>query len=144
MKGSGIKYVLRERKSAIGKYKGKTVLQAYPVRRDAVSVRRFCEEAAHDTTFSPGELEFALRQLAKTALRHLERGQGVSLGDLGHLFPTFDSSVVDPEEEKFNVQRHIRNPHVVFKPNKRYLVLKDMHYERVTMPAGGRKRKKQK
>ena len=75
-------FVLTERKSTLGKLKGKVVIQARPTGRKRVHHRSFCTEVAHGTTFSGAEVEAVLRLAAEIAKRHVENGDIVDFGDI--------------------------------------------------------------
>ena len=79
--------MLTERKSTLGKLKGKVVIQARPTGRKRVHHRSFCTEVAHGTTFSGAEVEAVLRLAAEIAKRHVENGDIVDFGDIGMLTP---------------------------------------------------------
>ena len=59
--------MLTERKSTLGKLKGKVVIQARPTGRKRVHHRSFCTEVAHGTTFSGAEVEAVLRLAAENS-----------------------------------------------------------------------------
>ena len=72
-------YTLSERKATLGKYAGKTVLQACPTGRRRIDHRNFCEEVARATTFKGAEVEAVLRLAAEIAKTHVENGDIVLL-----------------------------------------------------------------
>ena len=114
--------MLTERKSTLGKLKGKVVIQARPTGRKRVHHRSFCTEVAHGTTFSGA---------AEIAKRHVENGDIVDFGDIGMLTPSFRSKLVDKEKETFNANLHITKPKVRLLPSRKYFTLTDVSYERV-------------
>ncbi|WP_314923908.1 histidinol phosphate phosphatase [Prevotella pallens] len=124
-------FVLTERKSTLGKLKGKVVIQARPTGRKRVHHRSFCTEVAYGTTFSGAEVEAVLRLAAEIAKRHVENGDIVDFGDIGMLTPSFRSKLVDKEKETFNANIHITKPKVRLLPSRKYFTLTDVSYERV-------------
>ena len=110
--------MLTERKSTLGKLKGKVVIQARPTGRKR-------------TTFSGAEVEAVLRLAAEIAKRHVENGDIVDFGDIGMLTPSFRSKLVDKEKETFNANIHITKPKVRLLPSRKYFTLTDVSYERV-------------
>lgn len=124
-------YTLIERKATLGKYAGKTVLQACPTGRRRIDHRNFCEEVARATTFKGAEVEAVLRLAAEIAKTHVENGDIVDFGDIGLLMPGFHSKLVEKGVEKFNANVHITKPVVRLKPSKRYFTLQGVSYERV-------------
>lgn len=124
-------YTLSERKATLGKYAGKTVLQACPTGRRRIDHRNFCEEVARATTFKGAEVEAVLRLAAEIAKTHVENGDIVDFGDIGLLMPGFHSKLVEKGVEKFNANVHITKPVVRLKPSKRYFTLQGVSYERV-------------
>ncbi|MBF1457387.1 histidinol phosphate phosphatase [Prevotella nigrescens] len=142
MSNRPLTFVLIERKAALGKLKGKVVVQARPTGRKRVHHRNFCTEVAHGTTFSSAEVEAVLRLAAEIAKRHVENGDIVDFGDIGMLTPSFKSKLVDKEKETFNANVHITKPKVRLLPSRKYFTLTDVSYERIGKPAKKGKDKK--
>ncbi len=105
MRNTPLQYVLRERKSVLGKLKGKTVIQAMPTGRKRISHRNFCDEVARATTFTGAEVEAVLRLAAEIAKKHVENGNIVDFGDIGTLKPSFKTVVrLAPSKEYFELR----------------------------------------
>ncbi len=126
-----LQFVLRERQAVLGKFKGKTVIQAMPTGRKRISHRNFCEEVARATTFTGAEVEAVLRLAAEIAKKEVENGNIVEFGDIGTLTPSFKSLQVEKGVEDFNVHKHIIKPVVRLSPSKKYFELRGVSFERV-------------
>ncbi len=126
-----LQYVLRERQAVLGKFKGKTVLQAMPTGRKRVDHRDFCDEVGRATTFTGAEIEAVLRLAAEIAKKHVENGNSVDIGDLGTLMPSFKSKQIEKGVEEFNANVHIVKPVVRLSPSKKYFELRGVSFERV-------------
>ncbi len=126
-----LQYVLRERQAVLGKFKGKTVLQAMPTGRKRISHRNFCEEVARATTFTGAEVEAVLRLAAEIAKKQVENGNIVEFGDIGTLTPSFKSKQIEKGTEEFNANEHILKPVVRLSPSRRYFELRGVSFERV-------------
>ncbi len=126
-----LQFVLRERQAVLGKFKGKTVIQAMPTGRKRISHRNFCEEVARATTFTGAEVEAVLRLAAEIAKKEVENGNIVEFGDIGTLTPSFKSFQVEKGVEEFNAQKHIIKPVVRLSPSKKYFELRGVSFERV-------------
>ncbi len=77
-----LQYVLKERRSAFGRLKGKTVIQAMPTGRKRISHRN-----------------------AEIAKKQVENGNIVEFGDIGTLTPSFKSKQIEKGVEEFNAKR---------------------------------------
>lgn len=127
MAEKSIYYKLHKRKASMGRLRGKEVVQAYPVVNQSIDFRTFCEQVAEGTTFTDAEVAAVLQLAAECARAHLLAGNSVHLSDFGTLQPSFESSLVDVSQEPFNAQKHIRKPHAIFRPSKRYFNLHEAH-----------------
>lgn len=99
-----------------GKKRPMQVAQA--TRRKRTSVEDFSRLVADTTTFSRQEVRAVIDRMAEVAIRELNRGYSVELGDFGTLIPSFRSVAV-PVGEEFNPRKHIHSPRVTMrmKPN---------------------------
>ncbi len=131
MANTPLQYVLVERKSSLGKFQGKTVIQARPTGRKRIDHRRFCEEVARATTFTGAEVEAVLRLASEVAKKHVENGNIVDFGDIGTFSPSFKSHLVEKGVEDFKANVHIVKPVVRLSPSKKYFELRDVNFERV-------------
>ncbi len=126
-----LQYVLKERRANLGKFKGKTVLQAQPTGRKRIDHRNFCEEVARATTFTGAEVEAVLRLASEVAKKHVENGNIVDFGDIGTFSPSFKSHLVEKGVEEFNANVHIVKPVVRLAPSRKYFELRGVSFERV-------------
>ncbi len=131
MANTPLQYVLVERKSSLGKFQGKTVLQARPTGRKRIDHRRFCEEVARATTFTGAEVEAVLRLASEVAKKHVENGNIVDFGDIGTFSPSFKSHLVEKGVEEFNANVHIVKPVVRLSPSRKYFELRGVTFERI-------------
>lgn len=127
-----LNFIVTEKKCKLGKFAGKTVLQAQPTERERVDFRELCEEIARNTTFSPEEVAAVINLMTKIAKVHVENGESVELGDLGTVRPSFRSVMIEKTPDaKFNAQQHITSASVEFLPSRKYFELRDVNFEQV-------------
>ena len=130
MANKTLTYTLHQRKSTVGKIKGKMVQVALPSGRSRVNFRNFCERVAKATTFTHQEVAAVLNYATEIAKDIVSDGSMVEFGDLGVLKPSFKSMLV-PVEEKFLASKHILKPVVKLQPSKEYFTLTNVDYERI-------------
>jgi predicted histone-like DNA-binding protein len=72
---------------------------AAPVNNVPISVRELKQEIARFTTVSGPDIGAVIDALLELIPTLLKRGHWIRLGDLGYLYPTFQSEGMDTEEE---------------------------------------------
>lgn len=131
MANKPLQFVLTTVKMSVGKNASKTVQIAKPTEIHRVDFRSFCERVAKSITFNRHEVEAVLNYATEIARDIVANGDIVEFCDLGTLKPSFKSRSV-PQDEVFNVQKHIEKPVVRLSPSKKYFTLTDVSYEQTT------------
>lgn len=123
-------------------YKYKLIKRAHPTKPDepkkwyatplsevALSVKAMTRAATENTTTAPIEMESALELFSKYAVKQLQQGHTVRLGDLGTLRITFKSEGIE-DITQFNPNTMIKDARVLFTPSKEFResVLKDLQF----------------
>lgn len=132
MPNKKIAYTLKTRVATLGKFKGKTVVQAYATQRKRVDYRSFCAEVARGSSFMGAEVEAILRLAADVAKAHIENGESVDFGDIGTLTPSFRSKQVEGDEKDFDAKKCISSPRIRLLPSRRYFTINSVGFERVS------------
>lgn len=87
---------------------------AHATGRKRTSVEDFSRLVADTTTFSRQEVRAVIDRMAEVAIRELNRGYTVELGDFGTLIPSFRSEAV-PVGVAFDPRKHIHSPRVTMR-----------------------------
>lgn len=87
---------------------------AHATGRKRTSVEDFSRLVADTTTFSRQEVRAVIDRMAEVAIRELNRGYSVELGDFGTLIPSFRSEAV-PVGVAFDPRKHIHSPRVTMR-----------------------------
>ena len=93
MANKAIQFILRIRKIALGKNKGKDMQVAVPTDRRRVDARNFFKAVAKNTTFSEREVAAVINEAVSTARDFVANGETVEFGDMGTLVPSFKSKI---------------------------------------------------
>ena len=78
-----LKFHLIQRKTQLGKLKGKTTYTAQPIHLGKVSFDDLCKQLAENTTVGKADVKAVIARLAETIPHFLELGYSVDCGDLG-------------------------------------------------------------
>lgn len=92
---------------------------ASPLTGEAQTTKAMTRAATENTTMAPIEMESAIDFFGRYAVRQLQAGHSVRLGDLGTLRFTFKSKGVETLEG-YNPMQTIENVRVIFTPSKSF------------------------
>lgn len=90
---------------------------AIPVTGEPQTTKAMTRAATENTTTAPVEMESAIDLFGRYAIKQLQAGNSVRLGELGTLRFTFKSKGVDTLE-KYNPVQNIKEVRVIFTPSK--------------------------
>lgn len=126
-----IKFRLNKRVVQLGKHKGKEMTFAQSVTSKKISFHRFCEEVSDGSTVGTADVKAVIDRMVYVLRRHMEDGESVEVGDLGTFSPTFGSDPVE-EGERFDANKHIRDPKISFRAKPAFKSLSHVRFEQIS------------
>ncbi len=130
-----LKFRLIEKEMKIGKKAGQKLTFAQPVSGGYISFSDLCAIISDGSTVSSADVKAVFDRMLYVFDTFLPNGYVIDCGELGSFRPSFGSKGVEDARD-FRQQKHMRRARVLFRPKKRFDVLRTAGFQRVDLVEG--------